>query len=96
MNKKLFTYKKSGVNIDAADSFVNFISSVSSKKKGKKKFSNIGGFAKYMHELMDKKSPIISIPEAHHHIMVDQPLALVASLRALIIDWDHSKPSKAS
>ena len=44
MNKKLFTYKKSGVNIDAADSFVNFISAVSSKKKGKKKFSNIGGF----------------------------------------------------
>ena len=44
MNKKLFTYKKSGGNIDAADSFVNFISSVSSKKKGKKKFSNIGGF----------------------------------------------------
>ena len=44
MNKKLFTYKKSGVNIDAADSFVNFISSVSSKKKGKKKLSNIGGF----------------------------------------------------
>ncbi len=44
MNKKLFTYKKSGVNIDAADNFVNFISSVSSKKKGKKKFSNIGSF----------------------------------------------------
>jgi phosphoribosylformylglycinamidine cyclo-ligase len=44
MNKKLFTYKKSGVNIDAADNFVNFISSVSSKKRGKKKFSNIGGF----------------------------------------------------
>jgi phosphoribosylformylglycinamidine cyclo-ligase len=44
MNKKLFTYKKSGVNINAADNFVNFISSVSSKKKGKKKFSNIGGF----------------------------------------------------
>ena len=44
MNKKLFTYKKSGVNIDAADNFVNFISSLSSKKRGKKKFSNIGGF----------------------------------------------------
>ena len=44
MNKKIFTYKKSGVNIDAADSFINFISLVSSKKKGKKKFSNIGGF----------------------------------------------------
>jgi phosphoribosylformylglycinamidine cyclo-ligase len=44
MNKKKFTYKKSGVNIKAADNFVDFISTVSSKKKGKKKFSNIGGF----------------------------------------------------
>ena len=44
MNKKKFTYKKSGVDIKSADNFVNFISTVSSKKKGKKKFSNIGGF----------------------------------------------------
>ncbi len=44
MNKKKFTYKKSGVNIKAADKFVNFISKISTKKRGKKKFSNIGGF----------------------------------------------------
>ena len=44
MNKKKFTYKKSGVNIKDADKFVNFISTVSAKKRGKKKFSNIGGF----------------------------------------------------
>jgi phosphoribosylaminoimidazole synthetase len=44
MNNKSITYKKSGVNINAADQFVNFISSVSSKKRGKKKFSSIGGF----------------------------------------------------
>ncbi len=44
MNKKKFTYKKSGVDINNADKFVNFISNVSSNKKGKKKFSNIGGF----------------------------------------------------
>ena len=44
MNKKKFTYKKSGVDINSADKFVNFISKISSKKKGKKKFSNIGGF----------------------------------------------------
>ena len=43
MNKKLFTYKKSGVNISAADKFVSFISKISSKKN-KKKFNNIGGF----------------------------------------------------
>jgi phosphoribosylformylglycinamidine cyclo-ligase len=44
MNNNLFTYKKSGVNIDAADKFVKFISNISSKKRGNKKFNNIGGF----------------------------------------------------
>ena len=44
MNKKLFTYKKSGVNIRAADKFVRYISNISSKKRGNKKFNNIGGF----------------------------------------------------
>ena len=44
MNKNLFTYKKSGVNINAADKFVNFITNISSKKDGNKKFNNIGGF----------------------------------------------------
>tara|TARA_B100000941_G_scaffold212637_1_gene156075 strand:- start:34 stop:1065 length:1032 start_codon:yes stop_codon:yes gene_type:complete len=44
MNKNLFTYKKSGVDINAADKFVKFISGISSKKKGKKKLNNIGAF----------------------------------------------------
>jgi len=44
MNKKLFTYKKSGVDITAADKFVQFISNITTNKRGKKKFSNIGGF----------------------------------------------------
>ena len=44
MKKNLFTYKKSGVNIAAADRFVNFIAKTSSKKMGNKKFDNIGGF----------------------------------------------------
>ena len=44
MNKNLFTYKKSGVDIDAADKFVSFISNISSKKRGNKKNANIGGF----------------------------------------------------
>ena len=44
MNKRLFTYKKSGVNIRAADKFVDFISNISAKKRGKKKLNNIGGF----------------------------------------------------
>ena len=44
MKKQKFTYEKSGVNIDAADNFVKFISKISSKNKSKKKFNNIGGF----------------------------------------------------
>ena len=44
MNKNSFTYKKSGVDISAADKFVKFISNISSKKKGNKKYKNIGGF----------------------------------------------------
>ena len=44
MNKNIFTYKKSGVDINAADKFVKFISNNSTDKKGKKKFKNIGGF----------------------------------------------------
>ena len=44
MNKNLFTYKKSGVDINAANKFIKFISNISPKKKGKKKLNNIGGF----------------------------------------------------
>ena len=44
MKKLNLTYQKSGVNINAADKFVNFISNISSKNKGKKKFDNIGSF----------------------------------------------------
>ena len=53
--------------------------------RGEKSLLFPGRSAKYMHELMDKKSPIINIPEAHHHIMVDQHLALVAALRLSLI-----------
>ena len=44
MKKNLFTYKKSGVDINAADKFVKFISNISTNKRGKKKLNNIGGF----------------------------------------------------
>ena len=36
MNKNLFTYKKSGVDINTADKFVKFISNITSKNRGKK------------------------------------------------------------
>ena len=59
MNKNLFTYKKSGVNIDDADRFVNFIANISSKKKGNKKFNNIGGFGSVSNLPKNIKNPKI-------------------------------------
>ncbi len=59
MNKKIFTYKNSGVNIRAADKFVNFISMISSKKKGNKKFNNIGGFGSISNIPKNIKNPKI-------------------------------------
>jgi len=46
--------------------------------------------AEYMYELMGRVAPVIPIPEAHHHLTLDQPLAFVAALRTLLADWDHS------
>ncbi|WP_440919122.1 phosphoribosylformylglycinamidine cyclo-ligase [Candidatus Pelagibacter sp.] len=59
MNKNLLTYKKSGVDIKAADKFIKFISSISSKKKGKKKFNNIGGFGSITNIPNNLKKPKI-------------------------------------
>ena len=59
MKKHKFTYEKSGVNISAADNFVKFISNISSKNKGKKKFKNIGGFSSISNIPKNFKKPKI-------------------------------------
>ena len=59
MNKRTFTYKKSGVDINSSDKFVKFISNISSKKKGKKKFNNIGGFGSITDIPKNLKNPKI-------------------------------------
>ena len=48
--------------------------------------------AAYMYELTGRATPFVSIPEAHHHLILDQPLAFVAALRTLLADWEHSIP----
>jgi pimeloyl-ACP methyl ester carboxylesterase len=52
--------------------------------------------AEYMYDLMGRSAPVISIPEARHHLILDQPLAFVAALRTLLADWQHSQPSRGS
>ena len=59
MRKNILTYKKSGVDINAADKFVKFISNISARKKGKKKINNIGGFGSITNIPKNLKNPKI-------------------------------------
>ena len=43
--------------------------------------------ADYLMSFCPSGSPHVEIPEAEHHVMIDQPLALVAALRALLASW---------
>jgi len=43
--------------------------------------------AAYMMSLLPEGAPHVAIPDADHHVMVDQPLALVAALRGLLAGW---------
>ena len=43
--------------------------------------------AAYLMSLIPPGSPYVEIPEAEHHVMIDQPLAFVAALRALLAAW---------
>ena len=38
-------------------------------------------------DLIPADSPHVVIPDSEHHVMVDQPLALVAAIRALLASW---------
>jgi pimeloyl-ACP methyl ester carboxylesterase len=48
----------------------------------------------YMFNLLGRSAPVVTIPEAAHHVMLDQPLALVAAVGAILADWDHSTPTR--
>ncbi len=43
--------------------------------------------AAFLRELGGSHIPMIAIPEAEHHLMLDQPLALVTALRSVLALW---------
>jgi pimeloyl-ACP methyl ester carboxylesterase len=47
-----------------------------------------------MYERLGRVTPVIELPEAGHHAMLDQPLILLTALRTLLADWDHSEPHR--
>jgi pimeloyl-ACP methyl ester carboxylesterase len=47
-----------------------------------------------MYEQLGRVAPVIEIPEAGHHAMLDQPLLILTAIRTLLADWDHSQPMR--
>lgn len=45
-----------------------------------------------MYERLGRVAPVVELPEAGHHAMLDQPLILLTAVRTLLADWDHSDP----
>jgi pimeloyl-ACP methyl ester carboxylesterase len=48
----------------------------------------------YMYEQLGRLAPVVEVPLAHHHVMLDQPIPLVTGLRTLLADWEHSVPQR--
>jgi pimeloyl-ACP methyl ester carboxylesterase len=48
-----------------------------------------------MYDQLGRAASVIEVPGARHHIMLDQPLALVAAIRTLLCDWVHPRPGAA-
>ncbi len=46
-----------------------------------------GDSAAYLRELGGNHIPMIAVPEAEHHLMLDQPLAFVTALRSILALW---------
>ena len=45
----------------------------------------------YVRELGGTDIPMIAVPKAHHHLMLDQPLAFVTALRAILAIWQANE-----
>jgi pimeloyl-ACP methyl ester carboxylesterase len=43
--------------------------------------------AAFMMSLLPADAPYVEVPEADHHVMLDQPLAFVAAIEALVATW---------
>jgi pimeloyl-ACP methyl ester carboxylesterase len=52
--------------------------------------------ASYMSSLMGPRAPVVEVPEARHHVMLDQPLGFVAALRMLLDSWMRNESAEGS
>lgn len=45
-----------------------------------------------MYQRLGRNAPVVELPEAGHHGMLDEPLVVSTAIRTLLADWDHSLP----
>lgn len=50
----------------------------------------------FMYQRLGRNAPVVELPEAGHHGMLDQPLVVSTAVRTLLADWDHSLPRRAA
>ncbi|NNL88347.1 MAG: alpha/beta hydrolase, partial [Marinicaulis sp.] len=54
---------------------------------GEKSMFALGDSLDHLRDQAKGRSPFILMPEAHHHLMMDQPMAFVSTLRTLFSCW---------
>ncbi len=54
---------------------------------GEKSLFVLGDGFEHMKRQAKGRSPFITLPEGHHHLMMDQPIGFVAAMRALLKCW---------
>ena len=69
---------------------VEFIGRHSLKRAGD------GWVWKFDSEAMGPRAPVVEVPEARHHVMLDQPLGFVAALRMLLDSWMRNESAEGS
>ncbi len=41
----------------------------------------------FIKDLLGPAAPVVGIPKAQHHLLLDQPLAFVSTIRAILAGW---------
>jgi len=49
----------------------------------------------HMYDTLGRVAPVIELPTAGHHPMLDVPLILLTAVRSILADWAHSTPLPA-
>jgi pimeloyl-ACP methyl ester carboxylesterase len=43
----------------------------------------------FLRRRLPENAVVVEIPQAYHHVMLDQPLSLVTAVRTLLAGWHH-------